>query len=143
MSEFDIFAHRPIHTSVLWTVETLYKTIATVDQNGLESFIHSESIPTQIYITNHVRGKLVSDSGKEVDLRYTNAVANYILLSRFSQCNVTVNGTDVTQTNEHSNYRSYLETLLNYGTDAAASHLINTYWYLDTVPMVERSLPPR
>ena len=65
----------------------------------------------------------MSGSGKEVDLTYTNAIANYLLLCLFSQCNVTVNGTAVMQSNEQSNYRSYLETLLNYGTDAAASHL--------------------
>ena len=29
------------------------------------------------------------------------------------------------------NYRAYLETVLTYGSDAASSHLTNTYWYLD------------
>ena len=29
------------------------------------------------------------------------------------------------------NYRSYLQTLLSYGSDAATSHLTNRYWYLD------------
>jgi hypothetical protein len=34
-SEFDIFAHRPIETSVLTTVEIVYKPIATVNQIDL------------------------------------------------------------------------------------------------------------
>jgi hypothetical protein len=57
--------------------------------------------------------------------------------------NVTLNRTAVAQSNEHYNYRSYLETLLTYGTDAATSQLTNTYWYFDTddmkpcIPVVE------
>ena len=46
-----------------------------------------------------------------------------------------VNVVPVTQTHEHFIYRVYLESLLTYGTDAASSHLSNTYWYLDTGDM--------
>ena len=59
--------------------------------------------------------------------------------------NVTLIRTAVAQSNEHYNYRSYLETILTYGTDAANSRLTNTYWYLETGdmqpcdPMVETS----
>jgi len=31
ISEFDIFAHKPVHASVLGTIETVYKTIAAFD----------------------------------------------------------------------------------------------------------------
>ena len=46
-----------------------------------------------------------------------------------------VNGVPVTQSHEHYNYRAYLEILPPYGTDAASSHLYNSYWYLDTGDM--------
>jgi len=36
--EFYIFAQRPIQTSVLGKIETLYRPIAPVDQNDLEFF---------------------------------------------------------------------------------------------------------
>jgi len=42
----------------------------------------------------------------------------------------------ITQASEHYNYRSYLETLLSYGTDAAATHLTNAYWYRDNGDML-------
>jgi len=42
-----------------------------------------------------------------------------------------VNGVPVTQSHEYYNYRAYLETLLTYDTDAASSHLSNSYWYLN------------
>ena len=35
-NEFDIFAHKPVQTSVLGTIETAYKSIAQADQNDLE-----------------------------------------------------------------------------------------------------------
>jgi len=34
-----------------------------------------------------------------------------------------LNGVPFTQSHEHYNYRAYLESLQNYGTDAATSHL--------------------
>jgi len=66
----------------------------------------------------YVRGKLVSTSGKDVDLTDTTFVTNNLLQSLFSQCTVMLNGVSVTQLHEHYNYRAYFETLLTYGTDA-------------------------
>jgi len=40
------------------------------------------------------------------------------------------------QSSEHYYYRSYLETILTHGTDAAATHLTNAYWYRDTGDML-------
>jgi hypothetical protein len=41
----------------------------------------------------------------------------------------------ITQTTDLYQYRSYLETLLNYGSDAATPDLTNGFWYLDTVDL--------
>jgi hypothetical protein len=46
-----------------------------------------------------------------------------------------LNGVPVTQSHEFYNYRAYLESLLTYCTDAASSHLSNSYWYLDNGDM--------
>jgi len=50
-------------------------------------------------------------------------VTNNFLHSLFSEDNVTFNGITITQASEHYHYRSYLENLMTYGTDAAATHL--------------------
>jgi hypothetical protein len=42
-SEFDIFVHRAIRTAVLGSVETMYKTLAPVEQNELELVIPGDS----------------------------------------------------------------------------------------------------
>ena len=56
----------------------------------------------------YVRGKLVSSSGNNVDVSDHTGVTNYLLHSLFSQCTVDLNGTTITQSREHYNYRSYL-----------------------------------
>ena len=66
------------------------------------------------------------------------AVANNFLISLFSQCSVNLNGVNITQASELYHYRSYLETLLIYGSDAAASHLTNSFWYFDGGDMLSR-----
>ena len=38
-SEFDIFAHKPVQTAVLETIQTVYKPIASVEQSDLEFLI--------------------------------------------------------------------------------------------------------
>jgi len=73
-SEFDIFAHKPVQTSVLGTIETSYKPIAPVEPNDLEFLIPGDKdnyirLDIQLYI----RGKLVSDSGIMWTFRITRA----------------------------------------------------------------------
>jgi len=63
------------------------------------------------------------------------SVTNNFLHSLFSQCNVTLNGVIITQARQHYHYRSYLETLITFDTDTEATHLSNSYWYLDTGDM--------
>ena len=101
-SEFDIFAHRPIQTPVLGTTEFAYKPIAPVDQNDLEFLIPADNDTyIDLDIKLYVRGELISGSGKDVDFSNHTAVTNNFLHSQFSQCNVTLNGVNITQASEH------------------------------------------
>jgi hypothetical protein len=135
-SEFDIFVRRPIQTAVLGTVETIYKPLAPVEQNDLEFVIPCDSDTyIDLDIKIYVRGKLVSSSGMDADLKDTTAVTNNLLHSLFSQCTVMLKEDLVTQSDDNYNYRAYLETLLTYSSDTASSHLTKCYWYLDTGEM--------
>ena len=51
-SEFDIFAHKPVQTSVLETVETIFRPIASVVQSDLEFCIPAEN---DTYIDFNIR----------------------------------------------------------------------------------------
>jgi len=78
---------------------------------------------------------LISASGKDVDFSDHTGVTNNFLHSLFSQCNFTLNGVNITLASERYQYRSYLETLMTYGSDTAVTHHSNAYWYLDTDDM--------
>ena len=67
-----------------------------------------------------------------MDFTDAKGVTNNFLHSLFRQCNVTLNVVTITQAIEHYCYRSYLETVMIYGTDAVATHLSNAFRYLDT-----------
>ena len=136
--EFDIFAHRPIQTSVLGTIERAYKPIATVDQKDLEIFISADNDTIiDLDIKLNVRGKLIAAKGKDVDFTDHMDVTNNFLRFLFSQSNITLNCVTITQGSVHYHYHSYLETLMTYGTDAAPIHLSSAYCYLDTDPSTE------
>jgi hypothetical protein len=79
----------------------------------------------------YIRGQLVNQDGKDLDAADHTAVTNNLLHSLFSQCTVSLNGISITQASELYPYRSYLETILTYGSDAELSHLTNAFWYLD------------
>ena len=49
----------------------------------------------------------------------------------FRQCSISLNGVNITPASDLYPYRSYLESLLTYGSDAENSHLTNAYWYMD------------
>ena len=79
-SACNIFMLMSIQTAVLGIVEAVYKSLAPVDQNDLEFVIPDDSdahigLDTKLYF----RGKLVSSSGKDVDLKDTIAVSNNLL----------------------------------------------------------------
>ncbi|XP_055371984.1 uncharacterized protein F54H12.2-like [Condylostylus longicornis] len=66
------------------------------------------------------------------------SVVNNILHSLIKQCNVQLNGKNITPSDGNYHYRAYIESLLNYGTDAATTHLECAGWILDK-PNIARS----
>jgi len=78
-----------------------------------------------------VRGKIIGAEGKDLDASDFTAGTNNFLNSLFSQCSISLNGVNTTPASELYPYRSYLESLLTYGSDAANSYLTNAYSYLD------------
>jgi hypothetical protein len=127
-SELDVFAPKTEQNSILESTEVEYKPIAPMDQTVLEFNIPSDhdtyiDLDTKLY----VRGKLTASDGKDLDEKDFTAVTNNFLHSLFGQCSISLNNVCVTQSTEFYNYRSYLETLLTYGNDAAQTHLTNAF----------------
>ena len=132
-SEFDIFAQKPVQTSVLEMIEIIFRPIASVDQSDLNFFIPAEhDTYIDLNIRLYVRGKLTTADGKDLGSTDFTTTANNLHRSLCTQFSITFNGTTITPTSDIYQYRSYLETFLTYGRKAATSHLTNCFWYLDT-----------
>jgi hypothetical protein len=131
-TEFDIFAQKHVQQAVQETTEVTYKPIATIDQTDLEFNVpaHTDTfVDTNIQL--YVSGKLTFADGKVLNVEVFTAVTNNFLHSLFSQCTIYLNGVPFTQSSQHYNYRSTLETQLSSGNDAVHSHLTNAFWYPD------------
>ena len=50
----------------------------------------------------------------------------------FSSVSVSLNGKLVTLHETNYHYKAYLEKLLNCGSDASGTHLVSSFWYLDS-----------
>jgi hypothetical protein len=128
-TDFDISICKPVQTSVQETTETTYKLVASIDQSDLEFLIPAD---TYIDLDINVRGKLTKADGTNLDDRDFTACVNNLLHCLFSQCSIAFNNVTITQFTEIYNYRTYMESLLTYGTDAADTRLTNAFWYLDS-----------
>jgi hypothetical protein len=78
-----------------------------------------------------IRGKLIKANGTELDSTDYKDLTNNLLHSLISQCNITLNVVTLTRAAGLYPFRTCLESLITYGSDAAASHLTNAFWYLD------------
>jgi hypothetical protein len=58
--------------------------------------------------------------------------ANNVLHSMYSSLSVSLNGKPVTLHESNYLHKAYLEKLLNYGSDASGTHLLTTFWFLDS-----------
>jgi len=103
-----------------------------VEQSDLE-FLFPADNDTYVdqNIKLYIQGKLTKADGTNLDNTIFIAVTKNYLHPLFSQCCINPNGVTVTQATEFYNYGSYFESLLAYGSDAAATHLTNAFWYLD------------
>jgi len=106
-SEVDIFAPRPIQTSVVDTTEVTYKPIASAEESDLEFLIPADNDTyVDLNIKPYIRGKLTKPDGTNLDNTDFTAVTNKFLHSLFSQCSIALNGVTITQATEFYNYRS-------------------------------------
>ncbi|GFG38260.1 hypothetical protein Cfor_08914 [Coptotermes formosanus] len=127
-SEFDVFAAKPVQESVLETTEVIYKPTAFVKQSDLKNLIPADNKTyIDLNIKLYIRGKLIAKNGTHLDSKDLTSVTNNFLHSLFSQCSVSLNGITISQATELYNYRSFLETILTYNSDAAATHPTNAF----------------
>lgn len=138
-SELDLFVKPLIQTNVLKTEEVAYKPIASLDNSTLLEFVslgHGDTYRdlSSAYIKLVLK---IKKSATEDHADAKSGVVNNFLHSLFRQCSIYLNGKPISQSDNNYSYRAYIESLLNYGHDAANTHLESAGWYLDTAGMLD------
>lgn len=135
-SELDLFEMPPMQTNVLSTEEICYSPLTSLENASTIDFIIPGNGDTYRNLTSIYLRLIVevdnSKAPKSVDAAAppTPGVVNNLMHSLFTQCTVFFNNTQVSQTNDY-NYKAFIENLLNYGSDAASTHLETIGWKLD------------
>lgn len=133
-AELDIFSIPPTQTSIEGSSFVYYKPIAPLseDPNSPIEFVvpgAGEHYTDLSHVLLHLQCA-ITPNHSEVENAKVGPVNNFIH-SNFSQVDVFFNNKLVTPSSNHYAYRSYLETLLNYNSEARNSHLTGGLWYDD------------
>lgn len=133
-SELDLFSQHPVQTSILRTEKVAYRPVNSLIGASAIEFASLGSNDTyrnlnSIYL--RLRVKLMKDATNAVHTDATGGVVNNIMHSLFRNCTIQLNGTTIC-TGDNYHMRSYFENLLNYGNEAAQTHLEGSGWSLDT-----------
>lgn len=135
-SELDLFRPRNIQTSILKTEEISYKPLNSLENQTVIEFAcqgHGDTYMDLSSINLQLKLQVLKNDGslyKDADAQP--ALVNNILSSLFRQVNVSLNGKSVNSSDGNYSYRAYLETILNYGSDAQNTHLEILGWNTDT-----------
>jgi hypothetical protein len=137
ISGLDIFLKRSIQTSVVNGHTVTYKRIAQADNPVQLEFNcsgHSDYYIDLNSVRILLRIKLVKTDGSDIEntTPITVGCVNNLLHSMFSSISISLNGKPVTLHETNYHYKAYIEKLLNYGSDASITHLISSFWYLDS-----------
>jgi len=134
-SELDLFAVQPTQTSIEEASVVEYHPISSLANRALIDFDIPGSGEQYIDTNNiqlYVRAKIVQ-FGVGNNLAEDSSVApvNLLLHRLFSQVDVSLNGTLISNSTNTYPYRAMLETLLSYGSNAKTSQLTSEMYYKD------------
>lgn len=132
-SELDLFEPHPIQTSILNTEEVAYNPIATLDSPSSIEFVCLGNGDTYRDLSSvYLRLILQLKAPDNTDLPDDSiGVVNNILHSLFRSVSVYLNNVPVSHSDNNYHYKSYIQTFLNYGSDASRTHLTSSGWYPD------------
>lgn len=134
-TELDLFSPHPIQTNILKTEEVVYNPIASLENASSIEFMAVGNGETYKDLSSvYLRLVLQLEIGniKNENEQPTPGVVNNLLHSLFRNCTIYLNNKAICQSDNNYHYRAYLEKILNYGQDAAATHLETSGWNLDT-----------
>lgn len=143
-SELDLFQTPPTQTSVDSGTYVEYHPVSSLSDGAPIEFEVSSSGDDYIDFANsylYVKAKITRANGNKLDAADPVGPVNNFLHSLFSQVDVSLNGTLITNSTNTYAYRSYLETLLSFGESAKKSHLTAGLFYKDVAGKMDVANP--
>jgi hypothetical protein len=143
-SELDLFSVPPTQTSIESGLFVEYRPISSLTDGAPIEFEIVSSGDDYIDFANsylHVKVKIQRANGTALDAADTVGPVNNFLHSLFSQVDVSLNGTVVTNSTNTYGYRAYLENLLTFGPAAKESQLTAALFYKDEAGKMDRCNP--
>lgn len=145
-TELLLFDVPPTQTTVESSHWVQYKPISSLTDDSPIEFVcpgNGDEYVDLAHTMLSVKARIVLDvEGEEIPegvkslVKYVGPVNNF-LGSIFNQVDVFLNSKPVSQPNNAYAYRSYIETLLNYGPAAKESHLGTVLWCADTAGQMD------
>ena len=133
-SELDLFAVPPTQTSLEHGHYVEHRPQSIISEGPVE-FVVSEEGDYYIDLANtflYVRASIVKANGTTITAQSNVAPVSNWLHSLWSQVDLSLNNTLVTQSNNTYPYRAYIESLLSFGKEAKESQLLSNLWIKDT-----------
>jgi len=130
-SELDLFAAHPTQSSILRTEEVSYNPIASLDGASSIEFVclgNGETYRDLSSVYLRLVVQLKKNNNNSIEGNAVGVVSN-ILHSIFRSSSVYLNNILVSQSDNYYHYRAYLQTILNYGSDASESHLASQGYF--------------
>ena len=141
-SELDLFSMPPTQVTSSKGHWIDHQPVSSVTDSGPITFLSPGTDYVDLSKTIFVvRAKVTKADGANLDADEKVGVVNNFLHSLFKQVDVYLKKKQVTQAMGTYSYRSYLETLLNYGPSANKSQLIAALFYKDTAGKMDVADP--
>jgi hypothetical protein len=143
-TELDLFSVPPTQTSVESGKYVEYRPVSTLTNGSPIEFDIASSGDDYIDFANsylHVKVKITRANGNNLEVDDTVGPVNNFLHSLFSQVDVSLNGTLITNSSNTYPYRAYIENLLSYGPAAKKSQLTACLFYKDEAGKMDKPYP--
>ena len=131
-SQLDLFSVPPSQTSLEDGNFTEYHPVSVLTSISPIEFTVSVENSNYIDLANsflYVRASVTGSDGKDLAKDMKIAPECNFLHTLWSQINVYLNGSLVTQSNNNYSYQTYIENLLSFGQQAKTSQLSALLWY--------------
>jgi hypothetical protein len=143
-SELDLFSIPATQTSVESGMYVDYHPVSSITSGAPIEFDVNATGEDYLDLSNsllHLRAKIVKANGDDLEAASSVGPVNNFLHSLFSQVDVSLNGTLITSSTNTYAYRAYIETLLNYSSDAKSSQLTSALFYKDEAGKMDKPNP--